>query len=153
MQTHNPSDALETRRLLRQITRTIVSAVAPEKIILFGSLAYGKPTMDSDIDLLIVMPSRKRPVERARAISNLFLHRHFGMDILVRTPAELRERLSIGDDFFQEIMENGKVLYERRIRARVGRQSGNGLRKRTRSLPPQKTSAARQGHIRLRSVR
>jgi len=153
MQNHMEADSFVTRKFLRAITRTIVDAVHPEKVILFGSYAYGKPTVDSDIDLLVVMRSRKQPVERARAISELFLDRHFGMDVLVRTPAELKERLRIGDYFFQEITQKGKVLYERRVNARMGRQGGNGLRKRARSLTAQKAPVARQGHVRLRAMR
>src|SRR3990172_2126207 len=117
------SDERVTPKLLREITEQIVSAVNPEKVILFGSYAYGNPTVDSDIDLLVVMKSHQRPVERAQAISDLFPRRYFGMDILVRTPRELNERLAIGDFFFQEIMEKGKVLYERRTSSRLGCQS------------------------------
>jgi predicted nucleotidyltransferase len=125
-------DILVTRELLRAITRRIVEAIQPEKVILFGSYAYGEPTLDSDIDLLVVKQSRKRPAERARVISALFLHRRFGLDILVRTPNELQERLRIGDYFFREITQKGKVLYERRGRngSRLGGQSRNGFRKR-----------------------
>ena len=119
-------DTLVPRALIRAITRRIVEACDPEKIILFGSYASGKPTMDSDIDLLVIMQSRKRPADRARAISALFLHRHFGMDILVRTPGELEKRLRMGDYFLREITEKGKMLYERgghngsNVRAKLG---------------------------------
>jgi predicted nucleotidyltransferase len=146
-------EGMVTRKLLREITERIVDAVNPEKIILFGSYAYGKPTLDSDIDLLVIMRSRQRPIERARAISDLFLHRRFGMDILVRTPGELKERLRIGDYFFREITQRGKVLYERRVNARVGRQSGNGFQRRARSCAKAQGPTARQGDVRLRSVR
>ena len=123
------ADGLVTCAFLRQLTRTIVEAVHPEKVILFGAYAYGEPTIDSDIDLLVVMKSDKRPVERARAISELFRNRHFGMDVLVRTPAEVKERLRIGDYFIQQVMQKGKVLNERRINTRMGRRSGIVLRR------------------------
>ena len=100
MQVLSQGDGLVTRKLLREITERIVDAVNPEKIILFGSYGYGKPTLDSDIDLLVVMKSKQRPVERGRVISDLFPNRRFGMDILVRTPQELAKRLAMGDMFF-----------------------------------------------------
>ncbi len=82
-------------------------------MILFGSYAYGEPMLDSDIDLLVVMQSKKRPVERSDQVSDLFPRRYFGLDILARTPREIRERIRLGDDFIKHITEQGKVLYER----------------------------------------
>ncbi len=102
-----------TPKLLRAITLRIVEALDPEKIFLFGSYAYGEPTIDSDIDLLIIWKSNLRPAERAGVVSNLFLRRLFGLDILVRTPQELAERLKLRDPFFIEITQKGKVLYDR----------------------------------------
>ncbi len=142
-----------TPRLLREITDQIVAAVQPNKVILFGSYAYGKPTMDSDIDLLIVMESRQRPVERARVVSDLFPERHFGMDILVRTPQEVAQRLAIGDEFMRAITQEGKVLYERRVRSRVDSQSRNGLRKRARPRAASRAPGPGQGRLRLRAMR
>jgi predicted nucleotidyltransferase len=98
---------------LGMITRKIVEAFQPQKVILFGSYAYGQPTHDSDVDILIVMDSRERPTERAAKVSRLLRPRPFPMDILVRTPEEIGRRLIIGDQFFLEIMRRGKILYER----------------------------------------
>jgi predicted nucleotidyltransferase len=95
------------------ITRRIVEAFNPQKIILFGSHAYGQPTPDSDVDILIVMESQERPTERAVKVSRLLRPRPFPLDILVRTPDEIRHRLKIGDHFIQEIIYRGKILYER----------------------------------------
>ncbi|MBI4358904.1 MAG: nucleotidyltransferase domain-containing protein [Candidatus Omnitrophica bacterium] len=99
-------------RLLRKVIRQIVEGVHPRKIILFGSYASGKPHEDSDVDLLIVMPSRKRPVERAVDVSKVLRFHPFPMDILVRTPQELERRLRLGDIFFRDIVTKGKLLYE-----------------------------------------
>jgi len=101
---------------IRRAARRIVDAVHPEKIILFGSFAYGKPTLDSDVDLLVIMESNLRPHARAVQVLEILYPRPFPVDIIVRTPAEVEERLLIGDCFFQEIMSEGKVLYERRSR-------------------------------------
>ena len=95
------------------ITRRIVETFNPQKIILFGSHAYGQPTPDSDVDILIIMESRERPTERAEKVSRLLRPRPFPLDILVRTPDEIRHRLKIGDHFIQEIINQGKILYER----------------------------------------
>lgn len=132
-------------KLIRAITERIVEAIRPEKVILFGSYAYGNATIDSDVDLLVVQRSHERPVERSRAISALFVHRKFGLDVLVRTPKEMRERLALGDYFICEIVEKGQVLYERRNphRTRLGRERGNGLRGDSRSRAPKKKAENR----------
>ena len=124
-----------TRELLKEITRRIVEKFQPERIILFGSYAYGKPTIQSDIDLLVITKQMadQSAFARTRVVSDLFSQRRFGMDVLVRTPQEVKERLAMGDDFMQDIVERGSILYERRQRRRVGTRSGNGLQKRTRS--------------------
>ncbi len=129
-------DTLVPPELLRAITKRIVENIHPEKIILFGSYAYGEPTLDSDIDLLVIMRSDKRPVERSDEISDLFARRSFGLDVLARTPREIRERIRLGDDFIKHIIEEGKVLYERKPSntRRLGGKSGNGFQSRAR--PP-----------------
>ena len=100
-------------RLIRKVVRQIIDGVRPEKIVLFGSHAYGQPNPHSDVDLLVVMKSRKRPVDRAVEVSKSLRFYPFPMDILVRTPQEIRRRLRMGDFFFEEIMKKGKTLYER----------------------------------------
>jgi predicted nucleotidyltransferase len=115
-----------TDDLLREITRQIVTAFAPEAVILFGSRAYGQPEPDSDIDLLVVTDALKsRSVfERHRAVSDLFPHRRFALDVIVRTPAELRQLVKRGPAFFNEIVTQGKVLYERRGRRLAAKGRG-----------------------------
>jgi predicted nucleotidyltransferase len=108
---------------LRQYAQThlpaitpIVNSVQPDRIILFGSYAYGRPTGDSDVDLLVIMDSTASPKERYLAISGLLYPRPFPVDILVRTPQEIEHALQGGDFFIAEIMSKGHVLYERRHR-------------------------------------
>jgi predicted nucleotidyltransferase len=82
----------------------------PEKIVLFGSYAYGQPTLDSDVDVMVILPHRKgrRPsLEIRRRISA-----GFPVDILVRAPTEINRRLRQGDSFITEVMSKGRVLYE-----------------------------------------
>jgi predicted nucleotidyltransferase len=84
----------------------------PHKIILFGSYAVGKPTVDSDVDLLVIMPRTRDRGERMSVRIRQAVPRDFPLDLLVRTPAEVTRRLRWGDFFLREIMENGKVMYE-----------------------------------------
>lgn len=92
----------------------IVSELKPEKIILFGSYAYGKPTPDSDVDLLVIMKTQAKQIDRYVAVSNLLYPRQFPVDILVKTPKEMEaEARKKGNYFMREILKKGKVLYER----------------------------------------
>jgi predicted nucleotidyltransferase len=102
-----------TNAKIRQAVQKVVDTINPEKIILFGSFAHGKPNPDSDVDLLIIMKSDRSPHARARQVSEILYPRPFPVDIIVRTPAEVAERLALGDCFFNEIFTKGKVLYER----------------------------------------
>ncbi len=91
----------------------LVAALQPEKIILFGSYAYGKPTVDSDVDLLVILETVATSTERYLSVSRLLYPRPFPVDILVRTPREIEQALHKGDFFIREITTQGKVLYER----------------------------------------
>lgn len=108
-----PPFKLVTRSQIRAVVDRIVEAADPDKIILFGSYAYGKPTIDSDVDFLVVMESEERPAKRAIRIERNLLDVRFPMDLLVRTPAEIAERLRLEDYFMLEVMQRGRVLYER----------------------------------------
>ena len=92
--------------------QTIAEKFEPAKIILFGSYAAGSPTSDSDVDLLIIMDTDRSTWDIAVEISSALKH-SFPMDIIVRTPQEIARRLEYGDFFIQDIMEKGKVLYDR----------------------------------------
>lgn len=98
---------------LRPAIQKIVAELKPEKVILFGSYAYGKPSPDSDVDLLVIMKTSASLKERSWAVSRLLLPRPFPVDILVKTPREIEKSLKTGDFFMQEILTRGKVLYDR----------------------------------------
>jgi predicted nucleotidyltransferase len=104
---------LVTEEQLGDVAERIVQALDPERIVLFGSYARGEPAPGSDVDLLIVMEDNERPARRSARVARVLLDVPFAIDILVRTPEELRHRLHIGDYFIQEILEQGQVLYER----------------------------------------
>ena len=82
-----------------------------EKVVLFGSYAQGTATDDSDVDLLVICPFQGRSVDKSVEI-RLKLRPKFPVNLLVRTPEKIRQRIDMGDDFMREILEEGKVLYE-----------------------------------------
>jgi len=98
---------------LRPAIQKIVKGLNPEKIVLFGSYAYGKPNRHSDVDLLVVLNTRASKSERSWKVSRLLLPRPFPVDILVKTPKEIETALKSGDFFLREILTRGKILYER----------------------------------------
>ncbi len=99
---------------LPEAVERIVRALHPERIVLFGSYAYGEPTPDSDVDLLVIVETDRPRSERYLAVSRLLRPRSFPVDILVRSPAEIKAALESGDFFIAEILSKGRVLYERR---------------------------------------
>lgn len=98
-------------RKVRVLVDEIVRKFHPQRVILFGSYAGGKPSGNSDVDLLIVMKTRRRSPEQAVAIRQA-VDFPFPVDLLVRTPEQIQERLRLGDNFIREIVSRGKVLYE-----------------------------------------
>ena len=99
------------REQIRQIARAIGRQFNPQKIYLFGSYAYGKPTPDSDVDLLVLMDTPLSNVEQAVQIRQA-ITMPFATDLLVRTPKQLSQRLEMGDDFMRDIVTRGTILYE-----------------------------------------
>ena len=99
------------RAQIRQLCKRIAQEFKPEKIVLFGSHAYGQPTPESDLDLLVIMQFDGDPLEQAVAMLNR-LNVLLPVDLLVRTPEQIRHRLEMGDSFMRDIVERGKVMYE-----------------------------------------
>jgi predicted nucleotidyltransferase len=99
--------------VVQEIVRRLVADYAPEKIILFGSYAYGAPHGNSDIDLLVVKDTTERYIDRQVDVLRLAtgMHKHVGLEPIVMTPAEVAQRLRIGDQFIEEIMTKGETLY------------------------------------------
>ena len=98
-------------RVIRRFAQQVAERFHPDKIILFGSYAYGTPHADSDVDILVVMPCRNQ-LDQAVKIS-LAIDPPFPLDIIVRTPYSLKWRLAEGESFHTEITAKGKVLYEK----------------------------------------
>lgn len=100
--------------LIKEIVSRLVSKVNPQKIIMFGSHAYGRPTKESDLDLLIIKNTKLSLSKRYGMVSDALYPRFFPIDFIVRTPAEIKKRLSGFDPFIKEVLSQGKVLYEKK---------------------------------------
>jgi predicted nucleotidyltransferase len=96
---------------IRELAKQIALQFHPQKVILFGSHAEGQATEESDADLLVIMNTQERTLRQAARIAGAIPH-PFPIDILVRTPAQIKERLNWGDSFLRSILEKGIVLYE-----------------------------------------
>lgn len=107
---------VEVNSIIKKIIYTLIEKYHPVKIILFGSYAYGVPDEDSDFDLLIIKNTdKKRRVDRFVEVKRLIFNPEIKIPIspIVLTNDEVNERLKMGDDFLEEILTKGKVLYER----------------------------------------
>jgi predicted nucleotidyltransferase len=125
---------------IRRFARRIAERFRPDKIILFGSYGYGTPHAESDVDLLVIMPTRNA-IDQAIRIELAF-ERPFSVDIHVRTPYQIKQGLKEGDCdwFLREVMEKGKVLYEA-PHGSVGEQSGGRRVRRKSTGRPEAASA------------
>ncbi len=91
----------------------LIREVNPEKVILFGSYAYGNPTPDSDVDLLVIVRTDESYRERYMRVVRALRPRLFPLDLIVRTPEEVEEALQTFSPFLREILTRGICLYER----------------------------------------
>lgn len=105
---------LITQEEIKEISNKIIDNYNPEKIILFGSYAWGIPGPDSDVDLFIIKNDNKPSLEMMREVNRIFAERNFALDVLVYTPDQLKRRSEIGDPFLKKIVDSGKILYEKR---------------------------------------
>jgi predicted nucleotidyltransferase len=124
-------------RVIRRYARAIAEEFHPDMIILFGSYAYGTPHEDSDVDLLVIMPARNQHDQAVRIRWRLTAP--FPVDLIVRTPKQMKWRLEESESFLTEIVSRGKVLYEKDDTG-VGPKGRAGLRAR-RARPPKQNSS------------
>jgi len=113
---------------IRAFARRIGEEFRPVRVILFGSYAYGTPTEDSDVDLMVVFSGRRSAIDRSLGIRLKLPSPGFPLDLLARSEGEMNDRIRMNDSFMKEIAENGKVIYE--ARDRMGGKSGRGLQPR-----------------------
>ena len=93
-----------------------LKSLGPEKIILFGSHAYGDPQEESDIDLFVIKNIDKDQVRGYRLKTKKLLWQQFrnqniSFDVLVDSEDRINERIKIGDRFYEEIYTKGQVIY------------------------------------------
>ncbi len=136
---------------IKQISEQIAQQFEPEKIILFGSYAYGVPRKGSDIDLLVIMPYKGSHADQAVKIHQA-LNYPPSLDLIVRTPEEVRQRIEMNDFFMREIIGKGKVLYEARNNG-MDRKSRGRLGVATAGSAGAKESKPRRGMLPRAAVR
>ena len=105
-------EKVEIEEKIKLIVDKIVKEYQPEKIILFGSWAWGEPHEYSDLDLFVIKDTTRPSLKRIEDLDRLFSRRDLPMDFLVYTPEQVKQRLAIDDFFVRDILTNGKVLYD-----------------------------------------
>lgn len=103
------------KKLILEIIDRLKKGYEPDKIILYGSYAYGQPTRDSDLDLFIIKKTDKRRIDRFVEVKRMIYDpkRHISVSPIIYTPKEIEERIAIGDDFIREVLAQGEIIYAR----------------------------------------
>lgn len=103
----------KVKKIIEKISQKLQQEYQPEKIILFGSYAWGRPSKHSDIDLFIVKETRDRHIDRSVKVRKILDEENgmFALDPIVYTPGETEKRLKLGDDFIKKIITQGVLLY------------------------------------------
>ena len=102
-----------SQKLLAGVVDRIVRRFDPDRVILFGSYAYGNPNIHSDVDLLVIMESDEPIFPRIRRVAAVADVPFLPMDVIVHTPQEIRARLDKNDHFVADVLKRGRVMYER----------------------------------------
>lgn len=103
---------MRQQKEVRKIIRQVVRDYNPEKVILFGSFAAGRPRKNSDVDLVVIKKTKERFTSRLfRVVRSI--KSSLGTDILVYTPKEWQDALEEENYFIKEIAEKGKLVYAR----------------------------------------
>jgi predicted nucleotidyltransferase len=105
---------MDIESYLKTIIEKITNNFNPEKIILFGSYAYGHPTADSDMDIMIVMDTNEKPHKRAVSVRRILKGIGIPKDIIVKTPEEFERFKDIVGTIVYPAAHKGRVIYERR---------------------------------------
>ena len=113
-------DAEQERKLMANkeidwFVKQIVRKFHPERIILFGSHAYGTPSFSSDVDIFVVMNTPLKPIEQEVLIRKK-IPRMFPLDLIVMKPRQFARRLTLGDTLVRTVASKGKILYEKNSR-------------------------------------
>ncbi|MEK7172547.1 MAG: nucleotidyltransferase domain-containing protein [Patescibacteria group bacterium] len=103
-------DARNIGEKIKEVSQKIAKEFKPEKIILFGSRAWGEPSPDSDVDLLVIKKAADNR-KLAREIDSSIFPRPFPLDLIVYGPEQVEQRKLRGDFFINDILTKGKILY------------------------------------------
>lgn len=102
-----------TNNILTEITQRLVGAFHPDKIILFGSHAWGTAREDSDVDVLVIVPASDEPAyRRAQRAYRVLQGLHTPIDVMVRTREEVSRELGLRPSLLNKIVTEGRVLHE-----------------------------------------
>jgi len=96
---------------IQKVADRIAMEFQPERIILFGSYAYGSPQPYSDVDLLVILPFEGKNFRKSLEILDR-VNPPFSTDLLARKPDDTQMRYELGDPLIREALDRGKVLYE-----------------------------------------
>ncbi|MFH1862618.1 MAG: nucleotidyltransferase domain-containing protein [bacterium] len=102
---------IASKEIIQAMVDRIVELFHPEQVILFGSYAQGNPTLDSDVDLLVVMPLKERKIDAMWKIRNSLRDFDFPMDIIVSTPDEIRRFGKLIGSILHPALQEGRVVY------------------------------------------
>jgi len=97
---------------IRELSDRIAREFNPDRIILFGSHAYGTPKEYSDVDLLVIMAFEGKGMHQSLEILNRIDPR-FSVDVVVRRPDDAVRRYAEFDPLIRDAFDRGVVLYER----------------------------------------
>lgn len=100
-------------KVISAMAERIVREFHPIRIILFGSYARGEADKDSDVDLLVVMPSVQHKRREAVAMRQALADFPVGKDIIVTTPEEINLRGNVVGTILRPAVRDGKAIYER----------------------------------------
>ena len=101
------------KKEIQKIVDQIVINYAPEKVILFGSIANGCATGNSDIDMLIVKNTNDRFIDRIEKVLQSCDYKT-PLEPLVYNPVEIKQRIKMGDPFIRDILKYGRTIYTKK---------------------------------------
>ncbi|MBK8090671.1 MAG: nucleotidyltransferase domain-containing protein [Verrucomicrobiaceae bacterium] len=98
--------------VIAEATRRLVEEFHPAQVWLFGSYAWGEPTEDSDLDLVVVIPSsQERNLERVRQANRTLRGLGLPKDVMVHTRSEFETYQDVVSSLTYKIMHEGRLLY------------------------------------------
>ncbi len=99
---------------IESVVQVIVEGYEPMKIILFGSYAYGHPTKDSDLDLLIIKDGEASGIQRNRRVRNILKDFSIPIDVIVKSSQEFDMLKDVIGTVIYPANKYGKVIYEQK---------------------------------------